>query len=74
VQKTQRIASPLEETIANIVLLHFCTHEQAMDAADNAYFQLLYDEVLLLDFLALAPANSTPMLWLIDVCTSLRAQ
>jgi hypothetical protein len=59
VQKTQRTTSPLEEAIANIVPLHFRTHEQAMDVTDYAYVQLLCDEVLLMDFLALATANST---------------
>jgi hypothetical protein len=62
VQKTQKTTSPLEETIANIVPLHFRTHEQAMDATDYAFFQLLCDEVLLLDFLAQAPANNTTIL------------
>jgi hypothetical protein len=74
VQKTQRTAASLEEIIANIVPLHFRTLEQAMDAADYAYFQLPCDEIILLEFLALAPANGTPNLWLIDACPSIRPQ
>jgi hypothetical protein len=65
VRETQKTVSLLEEGITNIVPLHFCTHEQAMDAADYAFAQLLCDEALLMEYLSPAPANSTPNPWLV---------
>jgi hypothetical protein len=65
VQESQRTVSALKEATTDIVPLQFRTHEQAMDAADYAFAQLLCDETLLMELLSPAPAHSTPNSWLV---------
>jgi hypothetical protein len=63
--EAQKTVSSLKESITDIVPLRFHTHEQAMDAADYAFAQLLCDESVLMEYLSPAPVNDTPNPWLV---------
>ncbi|KAH6988840.1 hypothetical protein BKA56DRAFT_611126 [Ilyonectria sp. MPI-CAGE-AT-0026] len=62
---SNKVTSSRDELIASITPLHFKNHEQAMEAADYAFAQMLCDVSYLVQYLSPSPTTESTNPWLL---------